>query len=85
MWIDFSRVNFRFKEVRFKEVFRFKLKTSTHNKNSNFLFLSEDEDNQDPVHEDNLKYDGSKGLLGISTMYKIGSKPDLRINPNSQC
>ena len=26
-----------------------------------------------------MKYDGSKGLLGLSTMYKIGSKPDLRV------
>ena len=25
-----------------------------------------------------MKYDGSKGLLGLSTMYKIGSKADLR-------
>ena len=25
-----------------------------------------------------IKYDGSKGLLGLSTMYKIGSRPDLR-------
>ena len=30
-----------------------------------------------------MKYDGSKGLLGLSTMYKIGSKPDLRMKPNT--
>ena len=50
-----------------------------------FILISE-EDTPVPVHEDDdePKYDGSKGLAGLSTMYKIGSKPDLRIKPESQ-